>query len=220
VADLGARRLGKALGRVAKWPRYATDQFHDQNGEPPTLVSPSCVLSGYFQSEKYFVQYAHAIASSIMLPPAGEAFDKLAQPVVGVAFRRGDYNAHGWQLPLSYYDHALARLADEVSPGTLLILGDDPEFAELVMPRLARFAPVVNGLRLSNDPLVNLSMLSRCDHNVLANSSYAWWGAWLAEQRRNGANRVTIAPEPWIATPDDIIPERWIRVTSMPEERR
>src|SRR5205823_3792455 len=97
-------------------------------------------------------------------------------------------------LPLDYYDRALQLLADTVPAPTFVIFGDDPGFVEMFVERTGhRGHSAVSGLAIGRDPIAQLRLLSECDHAILSNSSFAWWGAWLGD-RRGDPNRTVIAP--------------------------
>ena len=220
----GRLAVDSAWGAATRaWSRltghtYIADSESRQVFDPETLEArPPCLLRGYFESERYFSDRASEVDRAIELPSLADVLpDELARPIVGVSFRRGDFNSMGWALPLDYYEAALSTLCERVRPGTLIAFGDDRDFVALAEPWLRRFGPVVNGLRLSDDPLVNLAMLAACDHNVIANSTFSWWGAWLAERRAPGtAERLVLAPADWRRgrpTPD-AIPDRWTAVS-------
>ncbi len=178
---------------------------------------PPCVLRGYFETELYFSDCASDVQHAIQLPPLDDVLPAgLSRPIVGVSFRRGDFNTSAGTLPLEYYEVALSSLCKRVQPGTLMVFGDDPVFNELAQPWLERFGPVVNGERPTGDPLVALALLAACDHHVIANSTFSWWGAWLGERRApTSGERVVLAPADWRRgrpTPD-VIPDRWTAVS-------
>ncbi|NUN81029.1 alpha-1,2-fucosyltransferase, partial [Bacteroides ovatus] len=57
---------------------------------------------------------------------------------------------------------------------------------------------------------LDMQLMSCAKHNVIANSTYSWWGAWLNEN----SDKIVIAPKRWfnkIVTPD-ILPEQWIKI--------
>jgi Glycosyl transferase family 11 len=175
-------------------------------------VKTPVMISGYFQHEEYFAEYSDRIDAAIDLPSVeGVLTDDLPRPIVAVTFRRGDYLNLGWNLPLDYYHNALEYCSSKMEVGSLLLFSDDPEFVELVTPRVERYGPVFSAPSYTKDPLLQLAMMASCDHHVLANSTYCWWGAWLGE-RRSGAESVVVAPSGWVDGNENIIPDRWIVV--------
>jgi hypothetical protein len=167
----------------------------------PAIVdaAPPYLLRGFLQTERYFAGVADEVAAAIRLPdvPVPEP-----GPVVAVNYRRGDYVGTPYLL--------LERVCAAVRPSTIVVFCDDHEFAALVAPRLERFAPTRVGI--ARRPTHVLAELAACDHFVLANSSFAWWAAWLAE-RRPGRHLV-VAPAGWMTPgrPEDTIPDRWERI--------
>jgi hypothetical protein len=147
-------------------------------------------LQGHLQSERYFEAYTEEIAASIAWPDVPLA--TLPRPAVGVSFRRGDYEPLGWTLPLRFYERAVECIAERVRNVHLVLFGDEPDFVALGAERLAQFGPVTNALTLGHDPISQLRLLSACDHCVIANSSFSWWGAWLGDQN-HPSGRIVIA---------------------------
>lgn len=172
-----------------------------------------CVLRGYFQSEGYFAEYATDINSAITLPNAADFLPAdLPRPLIAVSFRRGDYNSLGWALPIDYYRTALTQLLERTSPGTLVLTGDDLAFLELVVPLVSPFArQVVNATEFAVDAISQLAILASCDHSIVANSSFSWWGAWLAEHRSSASPHLVFSPSGWIGG-DECAPARWVSV--------
>ena len=115
-------------------------------------------------------------------------------------------------LPLDYYDRAMQNLADTVGEPTFVLFGDDPAFVDLFAERAEhRGYSVVSALPLGHDPITQLRLQSECEHAILANSSFAWWGAWLGD-RRHGRGRKVIAPAGWGTR----VREHWIPLEEVP----
>jgi hypothetical protein len=192
--------------------------------EPSIGFSPSVYdiddftdLRGYLQSPRYFPD-RDVVLRELAFDDATRraAADVLAsarrggRPVVGITVRRGDYLVQPVQfVPLwegSFYDDAIATL-DHLDP-VYLVSSDDPAWCRGRF-RDDRFR-VVEGI----DDVAQMALLAMCDHLVVANSSFAWWAAWLNE---SDGCRVTAAR--WwgedCAFPEstrDPVPEGWIEL--------
>lgn len=198
------------------WPRYF-DQFPNGSYDFPLYKEPSheyndipflpnVCLDGYFQSEKYFEHCAHAIE---------EAFDmsriRLAK-TVSMHVRRGDYVHLQTKHPLmsrKWYERAAAMF-----PGhRFFIFSDDPEWCtENLVFLKDQEATVIVG----NTPLEDLELMSTCEHNIIANSSFSWWAAWL--NRNKEKKVVTPHADDWFGRDNkhlstkDLIPKQWIQL--------
>ncbi len=172
-------------------------------------------LLGWFQSDRYFSHVADEVVQQLRLPQVTLPPPMRSQPIVAVHFRRGDYVRMGWQLPFSYYEHALDLMRSAVPDATFLVFGDDPEFVRLATVWVARYGPVSNAYDLADGALEQLTLASECDHAVIANSSFAWWAAWLGDRRAANRPRHVIAPEDYRRRfGPDILPSNWVAVTS------
>lgn len=186
------------------------------------------VLDGYWQDERYFSTVAHTIGSvfrrsELFLESslAAAACIAASEFPVAVHVRRGDYvnnpeitRVHG-VLNVEYYRRACERLA-QVLPGRphLLVFSDDPEAATVILDSLP-FEGIVADRK--SDPqdeatLEDLELQARCRHHITANSSFSWWGAWLA----TWDGQAVVAPARWYAgsTPaaPHPAPDRWILI--------
>jgi hypothetical protein len=78
-----------------------------------------------------------------------------------------------------------------------------------VIEWVSRFGPAASAFDYAGDELSHLALYRQCDHCVIANSSFAWWGAWLGDHVQRSARRVVIAPEQYRRFGPDIVPDRW-----------
>jgi hypothetical protein len=152
------------------------------------------LLRGFFQDEALFAHVANALVEAFALPPVDVPADAVA-----VSFRRrSDYA--GNVLPVSYYRDAISKLGAD----SWVLCGDTPDdvLAHLLPGRVVSF--------VGHPPAVQLAALSSCRRQVLANSTFSWWGAWLAEQTLCDAE--VLVPEPWFDNDVTQLPARWTRV--------
>ncbi len=172
-------------------------------------------LSGYFQSPHYFSHIAAEIRRDFGFPEAlvsllrAELADLASgSGTIALHVRRGDYierqHLH-LVLPITYYASALGRF-DENAP--VLVFSDDIPWC--------RRQPLFAGERFTfvegRDERSDLCLMSLCDAHVVANSSFSWWGAWLAQGGPVIAPRTWFGPE--LAMFDrrdiyDLCPRHW-----------
>lgn len=173
-------------------------------------------LQGYFQSEKYFLDYADEIISKFYWEPkiVNQVFEFIYTlpntPLIGVHVRRGDYLNNPQIHPtcsLQYYQEAI-RIFEKEQKCSFIVVSDDIEWVKqyFVCDDIIFYSPFT-------DELSDLLLLSSLDHNIIANSSFSWWGAYLNKNE----NKKVIAPKIWFGPNGpqdqfDIIPERWVKI--------
>jgi len=177
-------------------------------------------LVGFWQSERYFEDRADEIRTDFTFAsePVGENADLAdairATPSVALHVRRGDYvtdpqtNRFHGVLPLDYYERAVAALASRVADPRFFVFSDDPEWAKANVKTGHETTFVdVNGPDQAGK---DLRLLSLCRHHVVANSSFSWWGAWLAR----GEDKLVVAPARWFQTVEkpNLVPSSWLRL--------
>lgn len=159
-------------------------------------ISQSGTMVGYWQSEKYFQHISDKIRDEFKLPK-----HDIDSDMVAVSVRRGDYLALGdvfHNLDEEYYSDAREVFPD----ATFVVFSDDPDWCE---QNLEWADLVVKG----NPAIVDLALLASFKNHIIANSSFAWWGAWLAD------GDTVVAPRDWFTNgldTTDLIPDRWIRI--------
>lgn len=171
-------------------------------------------LSGYFESDQYFKDYADIIRREITLKE-----DFPVDPVITssesvfVHVRRGDYlltqykNFHSL-CPLDYYKRAIALMREQVANPKFFIFSDDIVWTKANLD--VADAVYVSGTGLKD--YQELITMSRCQHAIIADSTFSWWGAWLIKN----PNKVVIAPQRWFVSDKDnrpeLTPPEWIRL--------
>jgi Glycosyl transferase family 11 len=185
---------------------------------PQVLTAPDqTYLQGYLQFEGYFADQEAAIRSAFRFPPMSAESEQIAEdvgrePSVSIHVRRGDYTKFeqlGF-LDADYYERALDRVTSHAGEVRPFVFSDDPDWCRENLP----FAPRA---RIVDRPLTieraweDMCLMSMCDHHVIANSTYSWWGAWL----NPSPSKLVVAPTTWVRSEKragDPIPARWPRV--------
>ena len=166
------------------------------------------LLNGYFQSEQYLDR---PLLLNLFAPDdkhlqyikSKYSFDNM----VAMHIRRGDYvnkqDRHPVQL-IDYYKKAIKYFDSSKS---FYILSDDIEWCKTHF--------IGNQFKFIENELdyIDLWIMSLCEHNIIANSSFSWWGAWL----NNNPDKKVIAPANWYGPnkkldDKDLIPEKWIKI--------
>lgn len=216
-------RVRRRLGHV---PYYAQPIYRERERQAHVFdinlnrARRDVYLIGYWQSEKYFADFALLIRQEFRLKDApSAASQELAHHIRSVAavslhVRRGDYvtNPRTHQIhgvcSLEYYARAVEWMVARVPEAHFFVFSDDPDWtrANLHLERPTVYV-THNGVERDYE---DLWLMSLCQHHILANSSFSWWGAWLCEN----PNKIVVAPQRWFNEPGhdtrDLLPEGWV----------
>lgn len=191
----------------------------DKGYQPEILNLKNAYLSGYWQCEKYFSDIRDKIAEDFSFPEKlseeGEALRKeiINTESVAVHIRRGDYleegnyRVYGNICTLEYYKKAMDYIRRKCSHPRFFMFSDDVEW---VKENLYEPDMVLAGSSQNRADHEDMYLMSICKHNIIANSSFSWWGAWLNRNR----DKVVISPERWFNNHEtaDAICGGWIKI--------
>ena len=172
------------------------------------------LLDGYWQNPAYvnrsvLVQLRECFAKLGAAPASGLAAGVAGQlanspDAVAVHIRRNDYKHHGICRE-NYYIDSLRWLIAQVPSAEILVFSDEPNYTG----HFLRQAGIAHQLVATGDDLHDLKLMSQCKMHLIANSTYSWWGAYLACTRR------VVYPLPWSALhnpPDNFFPAHWLGI--------
>ena len=176
-------------------------------------------LDGFWQTVRYCEQIKQILVSELTIKtkPGKKDLEILKQirgtNSVAIHIRRGDY-VHSkythvyYNLPLAYYLKAIQILAKKIKDPWFYIFSDDAKWVRENI-KIGHYVTYVD----HNPPSMgyqDLRLFSRCQHAVIANSTYSWWGAWL----NNNPNKIIIGSKKWYRDPlrgqISIYPKEWI----------
>jgi hypothetical protein len=183
----------------------------DANYSPISYIN-NIYLHGTFQSEKYFEQDTVKTLFQIPLEIRSNLLQRyghvLSKNITSIHVRRGDYLKlpHEYNITsMQYFKRAIRQIGIDT---LFLIISDDITWCK------KHFVGTNFHFADNNSALEDLYLQSLCNNNIISNSSYSWWGAWLNENPR----KIVIAPKPWygkslshICT-DDLIPDSWLQI--------
>ena len=175
----------------------------------PIPYRKDLVLQGFFQSEKYFKYHRKEIL---------ELFGNRSQikyefeNSVSIHVRRGDYTDPYMTtfhplLEKNYYNKALAHIESKTKIDHILIFSDDISWCK------ENFKDARMTFVEGNEDYIDMYAMTKCEHNIIANSSFSWWGAYLNENE----NKIVCAPSKWFGFAfkddwQDIYCENWIKL--------
>ncbi len=209
---------------------FAQPHYHFYDG---FLTLPSDLyLSGYWQSERHFSGIASSLRSQLTPVQAMDernlSFQRQMQShdSVAVHVRRGDYSQGAYSsffgtLPESYYGEAMTFVRKRIANPVFYFFSDDIAWCKSAFGTTgAEFVDHNRGANAYKD----LLLMASCRHNIIANSTFSWWGAWL----NTHPDKVVVAPKQWFKSgfldrrepvyasrfydTKDLIPAGWTRL--------
>lgn len=185
-------------------------------------VRDNTYITGFWPSFRYFENINKTILNDFSLKPKFACkvdhccLDRINQTQsVSLHIRRGDYasdektNKHHGLVDMSFYTQAEEIIQKKVGKLHLFIFSDDIPW---VKQHLHLQSPVsyVSG-KYSKHDWEDLELMKHCKHNVIANSTFSWWGAWLNQNK----NKIVISPKKWFnfdRNLEDLLPKTWIQL--------
>lgn len=210
------------------WNRYAyldIDEPYFHFNKDILDVTNHCYLSGYWQSEKYFKDIGNIIREEFCIkkPLQGDNVTVAGEiehtNSVSMHLRGRDYvssekmSAEYFTCDHSYYERCISFFLKKVQRPHFFIFSDDPEWAKSYL-RINHPCTFVEGNSWNKTSYQDMRLMSLCKHNIIANSSFSWWGAWL----NACPNKIVLAPKAWFndekknSETFDLIPPGWIRL--------
>lgn len=182
--------------------------------------SSKIILSGYFQKETYFINEENNIRNSFVFKNelSGDNLvikNKIANSnSVSLHVRRGDYvssqktGAYHGVCSLEYYTEAIQTLTALFQDLHFFVFSDDIEWCKVNLNIPGEVTFISNNKGANS--YIDMQLMSLCKHNIIANSSFSWWGAWLNRSK----NKVVIAPKKWFTDSSidikDLYPKNWL----------
>jgi len=179
-------------------------------------------LQGYWQSELYFPNVSSELRKEFTFKRKLTGKNKsLANHIknhtaISVHIRRGDYvdNAktnifHG-VCGIDYYKMAKQFIGEKVKNPTFYYFSDDPEWVKQNFK--SNWEDQYVDWNVAKNSHIDMQLMSLCNHNIVANSSFSWWSAWL----NSNPKKIIIAPSQWYANPhidtSTIVPKDWMKI--------
>jgi len=196
--------------------------------EPTALTrSSDTYYDGYWQHEAYFAQIRDTLLSTYRFPDYSDARSKALDETVSksnscaIHIRRGDYLTDPLRKGTtdgSYALDAIAEMRARRQPERWCIFSDDPDWCKAHLAKAlegeeAHYVDWNSGARSIDD----MHLMSRCRHQIIANSSFSWWAAWLNQH----TDKTVIAPDVWMSLKDTVSPvaQGWLQLKTLKGKR-
>lgn len=208
---------------------YRIFQLHEKhyyeknelNFDDAVLLEKEGYFSGYWQSYKYVELVKEEIVERFRFEEQTETWVKelvkrmKEENSVSIHIRAGDYfspqnvSLFGNICTASYYNYAIELICDKIDNPLFFVFSNDINWCKENI-QLNNVVWMDENILPKHEDWVEMYLMSCCRHNIIANSSFSWWSAWLNKY----PNKIIIAPKKWLQTveKDEVCPKEWIRI--------
>lgn len=199
------------------------------NYEELPMITPldNIILDGYFQSPKYFEknykQIYDFLQFEVLRKKAISKYNYNYKEFISMHFRQGDYKNLQHTHPIlsyKYYENSLKEILKKTNSKTPKVLyfceKEDNEEIEKIINDIKKTFKYLAFIKVTDDveDWQQLLLMSACGNNIIANSSFSWWGAYL----NTNPTKIVCYPEVWFGTKvthdtKDLFPESWTKIS-------
>lgn len=188
------------------------------NPELFKIKTKDTFLYGYFQSEDYFLNHRTTLLedfkiTSKLKKETEVLLNNISKTnAVSIHIRRGDFLQHDVHntSKADYYNTAMQCIEDKIEQPTYYLFSDDIEWVKNNFK--TNFKAVFVDFNDALTGFEDLKLMSHCQHNIVANSSFSWWSAWI----NTNPDKIVIAPKKWFNGDQydytDVVPKSWIKI--------
>ena len=198
------------------------DERNLKNGEFNFSVSNYYYLKGYWQSQENFIESSELIKKDFRLKSSRKIknsrwYKKINNKnSVSIHVRRGDYvsdevtNSFHGIIGLEFYKAAMKLIRKKIDSPVFFIFSDDIEWCQ----KNFKLRDGLNFVDEKWEDFYDLKLMSLCSHNIIANSTFSWWAAWL----NSNSSKIIICPKKWFNNDlknnmsNNLIPHNWISI--------
>lgn len=216
LKQLVRRGLKWGPGKFHKGPIYS--EPFGTTGYDPVIdtLTDGTLLDGYFQCPIFADSIRNALTSELDLAvlPTPHEVSTLLDTIrncnsISLHVRRGDYLSLSRTQCLSpdYFQLGISHFAERFDDPKFFVFSDDIAWCRTQFT--GHDFIFCNAPGVADDPYLDMRLMSACQHHIIVNSSFSWWGAWL----NPSPAKTVIAPAKWMATTssEGIVPKSWLR---------
>lgn len=201
------KKIWKILWKKKSLP---FEEKEDSRYEEEIFSVPSGILQGYWQSEKYFQNVKEEIRKSFQFQCEDKGIQNILSEIkkekhsVAVHIRRGDYmnadNLYGNICTQAYYEKAIKQIKEVYPDAVFYFFSNDLAWVkENYQGECYRYPDLSQCEHYEN--WYDMYLMSQCENNIIANSTFSWWAAWLNPNPK----KIVLTPSKWLngkETPD------------------
>lgn len=211
----------KILNKLLPTTRLLQNEKQELIYESRILKTYSAYVTGYWQSYRYVQNVKEILTERFKFAKVED--EKVIQLVkrmkaensVSIHIRAGDYQLpenveiFGGICTLEYYHRAIKIMNEKLDNPLFFVFSNDIQWCKENFP-LENVIWMDEKTLPQHEDWVEMYLMSCCKHNIIANSSFSWWAAWLNQNQ----DKIVIAPKKWLQTVenDEVCPEEWIRI--------
>lgn len=216
---IGSKVISRVFPDIGKIYREKREFEYDEKA----LQTSKEAVSGYWQCCKYVnnvskdlrKQFVFEYVLTLELQALLKKIEK--SNAVFLHVRGGDYISSSKALKLygnictkDYYKNAISLMKSKLSNPSFWVFSNDREYAESVIIEQEDIYFISDFISEPYEDWLDLMMMSKCKHAIIANSSFSWWGAWLIENKE----KIVVAPRKWVNRNwnFDILEPKWIKL--------
>lgn len=217
------KKIFKKLNLTKLVPNYYLEKSLKYDSELNNCTK-NAYLEGYFQNERYFKLIRDELLVDFIIKDSLSSYThelknliENSKNSVSLHIRRGDYisnnqtnSTHG-TCSLEYYDKAIGYIKNQIGDLKIFVFSDDVEWSKENLKYDNIYFVEADKNKIPHE---DIYLMSLCNHNIIANSSFSWWGAWL----NNNNEKIVIAPKRWFldkemqAQATGIVCENWRKI--------
>ena len=169
-------------------------------------------LDGLWQTEKYFDKYKNDIkrqfSPKFNLSKGFESWRQFINKTNSIAIhiRLDDYKENGWCIDTQYFKNAIKKIESMIVNPCFFVFSDSMDEAKSIINSFSINAEYID-YDSDNRIIEDLLLISTCQNQIISNSTFSWWGAWL----NDNPNKIVICPE-YAMWKGDFYPDDWIKI--------
>ncbi len=169
-------------------------------------------LTGYWHNQKYFKSfYSQLIKEFEFISKPDIPNEELIKYIkeensISIHIRRGDYANLDNILPINYYHNAIDYIKKKVKNPKFIYFSDEPNWVKENLT--INNSDIIVDFNDSSEGYNDMRLMSLCKHNIIANSTLSWWGAWINQN----PDKIVIAPKSYDNKTNDFCPIDWIKI--------